>query len=136
VGFLTKEGNKVRAEKVFSVVLDRLGREFKRDNRELLEEIVNKVKPTVILRPHIVSGMTYRIPSMVPKGKEYSLALRWILASVAERKEYSLEERLFGELADILKGVGATIKKREEVHKTALLNRPFLKYLRNVRKKV
>lgn len=132
VGLLIRDGKKVRAEKVFAYVLEGLKKELGVDPFTVIEEAVRRVKPTVNLKPHVASGLTYRVPVLVPVGKEFSLAVKWIMVAASERKEHSLVDRICGEIIDINQNIGLTVKRKEEVHRTALTNRPFLKFLKKI----
>jgi len=72
-----------------------------------------------------VGGSNYQVPVRVRWDRQTSLAIRWLVSEARKRKEKSFDLRLAAELQDASKGVGATMKKRENVHKMAEANRAF-----------
>jgi len=80
------------------------------------------------VRSRRVGGATYQVPVDVRYERRVSLALRWIIQSAKQRKEYGMIDRLAGELLDASKNTGLAIKKREDTHKMAEANKAFAHY--------
>ena len=57
-----------------------------------------------------------------------SLALRWITLYSRKRSEKTMEERLAKELMDAANNTGASVKKKEDMHKMAEANKAFAHY--------
>jgi small subunit ribosomal protein S7 len=129
VGILMQRGNKAFAEKTVGKALLELSKATGKDGQEILEYIVDRLRPLARLRPRVVSGVTYKIPSLTRVEAEYSMALKWLVEAARLRNENTLYLRLFNELLDTWKGNSAALKKRDELHKLVLANRPFLKFL-------
>jgi len=64
----------------------------------------------------------------VPTVRRFALASRWIIQSAKARSGKSFEEKLAAELMDAAGNQGASVRKREEVHKMAEANRAFSHY--------
>ncbi len=96
-----------------------------KDPREVFEKVMQNVVPLLEVKPRRVGGATYQIPVEVSRGRAQALAMQWIRRSSRERPGKSMVENLTAELIDAYNGVGAAIKKREDIHKVAEANRAF-----------
>jgi len=72
-----------------------------------------------------VGGATYQVPLEVPSHRRLSLGLRWLVEAAHERPGRSMAEKLAAELIDAARGEGATIRRKENVHRMAEANRAF-----------
>ncbi|MBF0546456.1 MAG: 30S ribosomal protein S7 [Candidatus Riflebacteria bacterium] len=95
---------------------------------ELFKKAIDLAKPIVEVRSKRIGGANYQVPIEVKTDRAVALAFRWLLKFARARKEKSMAERLSGELAEILKNTGATMKKRDEVHRMAEANKAFAHY--------
>ena len=84
--------------------------------------------PILEVRSLRIAGSTYKIPFPINEKRQYSLGVSWIVKSARSRSERGMVNRLAGELMDASKGVGASVRKRNELHKTAEANRAFAHY--------
>jgi len=57
-----------------------------------------------------------------------ALALRWIITNSRKRGERTMMERFASEIMDASNNLGASIKKREDMHKMAEANKAFAHY--------
>jgi len=94
----------------------------------VLEQAVRNATPILEVKPRRVGGATYQVPVEVRPERALSLALRWLVKSTRARTGKSMKERLAVELIDASQGQGATIKRREDIHKMAEANRAFAHY--------
>ena len=94
----------------------------------VLEQAVRNATPILEVKPRRVGGATYQVPVEVRPERALSLALRWLVKSTRARTGKSMKERLAAELVDASQGQGATIKRREDIHKMAEANRAFAHY--------
>jgi small subunit ribosomal protein S7 len=83
------------------------------------------VKPSVEVRSRRVGGATYQVPVEVRPDRRQTLASRWIVQYSKERSGKNMTEKLAAELLDAADNKGASIKKREDVHKMAEANKAF-----------
>ena len=95
---------------------------------EIFETAIKNVGPMMEVRPRRVGGATYQVPMEVPTYRRFALASRWIIQSAKARSGKSFEEKLAAELMDAASNQGASVRKREEVHKMAEANRAFSHY--------
>jgi len=56
------------------------------------------------------------------------LCLRWLTQYSRLRKEKTMQERLANEIIDASNGLGASVKKRDDVHRMAEANKAFAHY--------
>ena len=61
----------------------------------------------------------------VPQRRSTTLAIRWMVDSSRKRGENTMHERLGREILDASNKTGASVKKREDVHKMAESNKAF-----------
>ena len=57
-----------------------------------------------------------------------ALALRWLTLYSRKRGEKTMEERLANEILDASNNTGASVKKKEDMHKMAEANKAFAHY--------
>ena len=57
-----------------------------------------------------------------------TLAIRWIVNHARERRERTMTDRLANEILDASNGLGASVKRRDDLHKMAESNRAFAHY--------
>jgi len=86
------------------------------------------VKPTIEVKSRRVGGATYQVPIEVKPGRSTTLALRWLVSFSQARREKTIIERLQNELLDASNGLGASVKRREDMHKMADSNKAFAHY--------
>ncbi len=91
----------------------------------VFDEAMNKLKPSVEVKPRRVGGATLQVPVEVNPFRQESLAMRWLIGESRKRGGKTMSEKLAGELMDAATGQGSAIKKREETHKMAESNRAF-----------
>ncbi|WP_018023277.1 30S ribosomal protein S7 [Corynebacterium ulceribovis] len=98
------------------------------DPVQTLKRAIDNVKPALEVRSRRVGGATYQVPVDVRPGRATTLALRWLLMFSRQRRENTMIERLANEIMDASNGLGASVKRREDVHKMAEANRAFAHY--------
>ena len=123
-------GKKAAAEKIVYGALDMAAERLGRSQLEVFETALRNSAPTIKVEPRRVGGATYQVPVEIKGDKRYSLAMRWIIAAARARTGRPMVERLSAELIDAFNNTGATIRRREEVHRMAEANRAFSHYAR------
>jgi len=92
------------------------------------KKAMDNVRPTLEVRPKRVGGATYQVPIEVNSRRATTLAIRWIVGFARNRREKTMPERLANEIMDAANGLGASVKKREDLYKMAESNRAFSHY--------
>ena len=110
--------------------LKELQEKNKEDALKGFEKVMNTVKPQVEVRSVRVGGANYQVPMPVTSDRQNALAFRWIIIAAQSRKEKTMAEKLLAEMSDVLAGTGASLKKREDVHRMAEANKAFAHFAR------
>ncbi len=120
------DGKKSVAQGVFYDALEEIGRRMKEPSPiEIFEQAIENVKPYVEVRSKRVGGASYQVPMQVNKNRQQSLAFRWVLGAVREKKGRATAIKLADELIAAYKKEGAAITKRENTHRMAEANKAF-----------
>lgn len=120
------DGKKSTAERVVYSAFDIVASKAEGgDALATFKKAMDNVKPTLEVKPKRVGGATYQVPMEVNSRRSTQLAIRWIVTFSRARKEKTMAERLANEILDASNGVGASVKKREDVFKMAEANRAF-----------
>jgi small subunit ribosomal protein S7 len=93
-----------------------------------LKRAIDNVKPQVEVRSRRVGGATYQVPVEVRPRRANTLAIRWVVGFARQRRERTMAERLANEILDASNGIGASMKRKEDLHKMAESNRAFAHY--------
>mgnify|MGYP001158673535 FL=1 len=126
VSILMLEGKKSIAQKVVYGAMDNLGEKNPSSSPlDLLQRAVDNAKPRLEVKPRRVGGATYQVPMEVPTERQQALAIRWIVKFANSRKGVPMSEALANEIMDAYQGQGASIRRRDEVHKMAQANKAF-----------
>ena len=128
VNSLMKKGKKSTAESILYGAFDIIEKRMKDSPLGVFEKALDNVKPIIEVRSRRVGGATYQVPTEVAPGRRQALAFRWIIGNSMSRAEKTMREKLAGELMDAAQNRGASVKKREDVHKMAEANKAFAHY--------
>ena len=120
-----KSGKKQLAERIVYRALDYVKQKTNVEGLVTLEKAVQNVSPIVELKPKRIGGATYQVPIEVKRLRATNLALKWILKFSRDRSGKNMSFKLARELMDASKGIGNSIRRREEVHKMAEANKAF-----------
>ncbi len=122
------DGKKSTAERIVYGAFDIVAEKTGEDALSVFKKAMENVRPTVEVKPKRVGGATYQVPTDVNSRRSTTLAIRWMVNYSRARKERSMAERLAAEIMDAANGLGASVKKREDVFKMAESNRAFSHY--------
>ena len=92
---------------------------------EVFEEAMNNIMPVLEVKAKRIGGATYQVPIEVKPERRQTLALRWITMFSRKRGEKTQEERLANEIMDAANNTGASVKRKEDMHKMAEANKAF-----------
>jgi small subunit ribosomal protein S7 len=93
-----------------------------------LKRAVDNIKPPLEVKSRRVGGATYQVPVEVRPRRSTTLAIRWIVDFARARREKTMAECLAAELTDAAAGLGAAVKKRDDMQKMAESNRAYAHY--------
>lgn len=126
INCLMSDGKKSVAQGVFYKALDIVKEKFPdKEPIEIFTQAMENVKPNIEVRSKRVGGAAYQVPMQVSRNRQQSLAIRWILLSVREKKGRATHQKLAEELMAAYNREGAAMTKRENVHRMADANKAF-----------
>ena len=95
---------------------------------EVFESAMNNIMPVLEVKAKRIGGATYQVPIEVKADRRQALALRWLTAFSRKRGEKTQKERLANEIMDAANNTGASVKRKEEMHRMAEANKAFAHY--------
>jgi small subunit ribosomal protein S7 len=101
---------------------------MKKEPMEVLTQALRNATPTVQVKARRVGGATYQVPVEVTPERGQIMAIRWIVGFARDRSGKSMAEKLASEIIDAAQEEGATIKKRQDMHRMAESNKAFAHY--------
>jgi len=122
------DGKKGVAQKIVYGAFDRVAEETGKPALEVFESALNNIMPVLEVKARRIGGATYQVPIDVRPDRRQALALRWLTTYSRARSEKTMEERLAKELLDASNNTGASVKKKEDMHKMAEANKAFAHY--------
>jgi small subunit ribosomal protein S7 len=126
INCLMWDGKKSSAQKVFYDALERIQEKMPNvEPIQVFEQAVENVKPHIEVRSKRVGGAAYQVPMQVNRNRQQSLAIRWILLAVREKKGRATSIKLSDELMAAFNREGAAVTRRDNVHRMADANKAF-----------
>ena len=122
------DGKKGVAQKIVYGAFDIVKEKTGKDPLEAFQQSMENIMPVLEVKARRVGGATYQVPMEVNSRRSTALGIRWIVNFSRARKEKTMAERLANEILDASNGLGASVKKREDVFKMAEANRAFSHY--------
>lgn len=93
-----------------------------------LKRAVDNIKPPLEVKSRRVGGATYQVPVEVRPRRANTLSIRWLVDFSRARREKTMAQCLANEILDASNGLGASIKRRDDMQKMADSNRAFAHY--------
>ncbi|MGI8425358.1 MAG: 30S ribosomal protein S7 [Actinomycetota bacterium] len=125
---LMLRGKKTLAEKIVYGALKIVSEKTGGDPTQTLRKAIENVRPLLEVKSRRVGGATYQVPVEVPPRRAMTLAVRWMVNFSRARRERTMADRLAGEIMDAANATGASVKRREDLHKMAEANKAFAHY--------
>ena len=94
----------------------------------ILEKAIRNISPRVQLKAKRIGGATYQVPTLLNKFRATNIAVRWVVEYSRKRSGKGMSLKLANELLEGAKGLGNSIKKKEETHKMAEANKAFAQF--------
>ena len=108
----------------FDIIAEKTGKEA----IEVFEAAMENIMPVLEVKARRVGGATYQVPIEVRPERRQTLAIRWLVLFSSKRGERTMRERLAAEIMDAANNTGASVKKKEDMHKMAEANKAFAHY--------
>jgi small subunit ribosomal protein S7 len=125
---ILQRGKRSLAERIVYEALDTIRDKTGSDPIATLKRAVDNTRPQLEVRSRRVGGATYQVPVEVRPRRANTLAIRWLVGYARQRREKTMAQRLANELLDASNSVGASVKRREDLHKMAESNKAFAHY--------
>lgn len=93
-----------------------------------LKRAIENLKPPLEVKSRRVGGATYQVPVEVRPRRANTLSIRWLVDFGRKRREKTMAECLAGEMMDAANGLGAAVKRRDDMQKMAESNKAFAHY--------
>ena len=121
-------GKKSVAEKIVYDAMTMIEEKTGSEPLATVKRAIDNVKPPLEVRSRRVGGATYQVPVEVRPRRATTLAIRWTVDFSRKRREKTMAQCLANELMDAANGLGASIKKRDDMQKMAESNKAFAHY--------
>ena len=122
------DGKKGTAQKIVYGAFDRIAEKTSKDAVEVFEEAMNNIMPVLEVKARRIGGATYQVPIEVRPERRQALALRWLTMFSRKRGEKTMQDKLANEIMDAANNTGASVKRKEDMHKMAESNKAFAHY--------
>ena len=122
------DGKRGTAQKIVYGAFEQVAAKTGKDAVEVFEEAMNNIMPALEVKARRIGGATYQVPIEVRPERRQTLALRWITLYSRKRGEKTMQDRLANEIIDASNSTGASVKKKEDMHKMAEANKAFAHY--------
>lgn len=130
INYVMERGKKTVAQKIVYGAFDIIKEETKQDPRHVFRKALKRVSPLVEVRGKRVGGANYQVPFQVRGERRFNLGCKWILEASDKRKGKPMHIKLAQEILDAVKGEGAAVRKRDDVHRMAESNKAFAHFAR------
>ena len=125
---ILEEGKRTIAERIVYTALEIVEQKTSADPVAALKRALEQIRPELEVKSRRVGGTTYQVPLEVRPRRATTLAIRWLTDFAKKRREMTMAERLANEIIDASNGVGAAVKRREDMQKMAESNKAYAHY--------
>jgi small subunit ribosomal protein S7 len=126
INCLMHDGKKSTAQAVLYNALDLVAEKVSdAEPIEVFEQALENIKPDIEVRSKRVGGAAYQVPMQVNRARQQSLAIRWLLLAVRDKKGRPVHQKLADELLAAYRREGTAMTRRENVHRMAEANKAF-----------
>jgi small subunit ribosomal protein S7 len=122
------DGKKGIAQKIVYGAFAQVEEKAGKPALEVFEGAMNNIMPALEVKARRIGGATYQVPIEVRPDRRQALALRWLVTFSRARGEKTMIDRLSGEIMDAYNNTGASVKRKEDMHKMAEANKAFSHY--------
>jgi small subunit ribosomal protein S7 len=125
VNNLMYDGKKSLSYDIFYGALEIVEKRTSENGLEIWKKALSNVMPSVEVKSRRVGGATFQVPTEVRPERRQSLGMKWMINYARKRGEKTMTERLAGEIIAAAKGEGASVKKKDDIHRMADANKAF-----------
>ena len=128
VNQVMQDGKKGIAQAIVYDAFDIIKNKLSLEPMDVFNQALENVKPMLEVKARRVGGSTYQVPMEIRPERRQTLAIRWLVMFARKRSEKTMKEKLAGELMDAYNNAGASVKRKEEMHRMAEANKAFAHY--------
>jgi len=125
VNNLMVDGKKSIAYNIFYDAVAQVEDKVSENGLETWKKALNNVMPSVEVKSRRVGGATFQVPLEVRPDRKVALGMKWMIKYSRLRGEKTMVDRLAGEIIAASKGEGASVKKKDDIHRMADANKAF-----------
>ena len=122
------DGKKGTAQAIVYDAFDIVKEKLNLEPLDVFNQALENVKPLLEVKARRVGGSTYQVPMEIRPDRRQTLALRWLVMFSRKRSEKTMKEKLAGALMDAYNNAGASVKRKEEIHRMAEADKAFAPY--------
>ena len=122
------DGKRGIAQKIVYGAFEQVEAKTGKPALEVFDEAMNNIMPVLEVKAKRIGGATYQVPIEVKPERRQALGLRWLTNFSRKRGEKTQKERLANEIMDAANNTGASVKRKEEMHRMAEANKAFAHY--------
>ena len=128
VNKVLSRGKRSLAEGIVYQALDTVAEKTSGEAISTLKRALDNTRPELEVKSRRVGGATYQVPVEVRPRRATTLSIRWLVTYSRQRRERTMALRLANEILDAANGLGAAVKRRDDMHKMAESNKAFAHY--------
>ena len=122
------DGKRGIAQKIVYGAFDTIESKLSMNPMEVFAKAMDNVMPLLEVKARRVGGSTYQVPLEIRGDRRQTLAIRWLVNYARARSEKTMDAQLAAEIMDAYNNTGASVKKKEDMHRMAEANKAFAHY--------
>jgi small subunit ribosomal protein S7 len=128
VNRILSRGKRSLAERIVYDALEVVKEKTGADPIQTLKRALDNTRPELEVKSRRVGGATYQVPVEVRPRRATTLSIRWVVNYARQRRERTMALKLANEILDASNGIGAAVKRKEDLQKMAESNKAFAHY--------
>ncbi|SMN21031.1 similar to Saccharomyces cerevisiae YJR113C RSM7 Mitochondrial ribosomal protein of the small subunit, has similarity to E. coli S7 ribosomal protein [Maudiozyma saulgeensis] len=125
---IMRDGKKQIAERFISRALYLVFLQTRKDPIELLKNSLDELAPLMIVKTFNTGiAKASIIPVPLSKRQRTRIAWKWVIDASKNRASSDFAVRLAEEIVAVSKGLGSAFDRRDQIHKTAIAHRSYIK---------
>ena len=122
------DGKRGTAQTIIYKAFKQIEEKTQKPAMDVFATAISNIMPEVELKVRRIGAANYQVPVEVSPERKQTLGLRWLVTYSRLRGEKTMEDKLANEIIDAANGVGASVKKKQDVHKMAEANKAYAHY--------
>ncbi|WP_436515301.1 30S ribosomal protein S7 [Ekhidna sp. To15] len=125
VNNLMLSGKKSVSYKIFYNAIQQVEEKTGESGLETWKTALSNIMPSVEVKARRVGGANFQVPIEVRPDRKIALGIKWMIKYARLRGEKTMQDRLAAEIIAASKGEGASVKKKDDMHRMAEANKAF-----------